>query len=160
RIYDRANHAPRRLAAWMDFILCSAWFVFIMLEAVNWFPEKLYDLYCNMGIPLLFWFNAVIYHALEIVTLAAALLASAGYIAYVGWCRSRGYWIILAKVWFIAIAFGTLYLAYVPNAAMEMLAPDWDFALGFAAIGMVHVSQYLAIVWKYNRNLSLRKGAC
>jgi hypothetical protein len=160
RIYDRANPAPRRLAAWMDFALCTTWFVFIMLEAVNWFPEKLYDLYCNTGFPLLLWFNAAIYHGLEIAALGVALTASAAYLAYLGWCWTRGYSTRLAKIGFLVIAFGTLYLAYVPNTAMQDLVPEWDFTLGFAAIGMVHVSQYLAIVWKYNRNLALRNGAC
>jgi hypothetical protein len=131
-----------------------------MLQALNWFPEKLYELYCNMGIPVLLWLNATIYHGLEMIALAAALVASAAYLAYLGWCRMRGYWISTTKIWFIMIAFGTLYLAYVPNPLIQWLAPEWDFAIGFAAIGMVHVSQYLAIVWKYNRNLALRKGAC
>ena len=36
---------------------------------------------------------------------------------------------------------------------------DWNFALGFAVLGMVHVTQYLAIVWKYNRGLTRREGA-
>jgi hypothetical protein len=31
--------------------------------------------------------------------------------------------------------------------------------MGFATIGMVHVTQYLAIVWKYNRGLARRPGA-
>jgi hypothetical protein len=160
RIYDRANAAPRNLAAWMDFTLCTTWFVYIMLEAVNWFPEKLYELYCNIGIPLLFWFDSGMYRGLELVALAAALMATAGYLVYLGWCRSRGYWISGAKLGFIVLSFGTLYLAYVPNAAMQRLVPEWDFTLGFAAIGMVHVTQYLAIVWTYNRNLSRRQGAC
>jgi hypothetical protein len=159
RIYDRVNAAPRTLAAWMDFTLCATWFAFVMLQAVNWFPEKLYDLYCNTGFPLLFWFNAAVYRGLELASLAAALAASAAYLAYLGWCWSRGYAVSPAKLGFLLIAFGTLYVAYVPNAVMGLLVPEWDFTLGFASIGMVHVSQYLAIVWKYNRNLSRRPGA-
>jgi hypothetical protein len=47
----------------------------------------------------------------------------------------------------------------VPNPLITGLIPDWNFALGFAVLGMVHVTQYLAIVWKYNRGLSGREGA-
>ena len=33
---------------------------------------------------------------------------------------------------------------------------EWTLLSGFATLGIVHVTQYLAIVWKYNRNLSQR----
>jgi hypothetical protein len=39
---------------------------------------------------------------------------------------------------------------------MAGLVPDWTFVAGFATLGMVRVSQYLAIVWKYNRALAQR----
>jgi len=34
---------------------------------------------------------------------------------------------------------------------------QWTLLSGFATLGIVHVTQYLAIVWKYNRNLAQRK---
>jgi hypothetical protein len=39
------------------------------------------------------------------------------------------------------------------------VAPGWNFSLGFATLGMVHVTQYLAIVWKYNRGLATKNRA-
>ena len=68
----------------------------------------------------------------------------------------------------VAVTFSIMYLTYVPNEAMDAIivgmrrfwpeVPDWSFRLGFATVGMVHVSQYLAIVWKYNRGLVKRSG--
>jgi len=158
RIYDRHNPASRSLASWMDFTLCMTWFIFAMVGAVNWLPETLYELYCSLGIPLLFLFDGAIYRILERLSLGAALLATLAYLVYLGRCYARGYWISPVKLLFFVIAFGTLYLAYVPNGVMKRLVPAWDFTLGFAAIGMVHVTQYLAIVWKYNRSLASRSG--
>ena len=157
RIYDRHNAAPRALASWMDYALCASWFAFVMAGALNWFPEILYDLYCNMGVPLLFWFDAAVLRAVEMGTLGIALATTAAYLVYLAWCRARGYWISPTKLAFVALAFGMLYLAYVPNRVTEALVRGWDFTLGFAAMGMVHVTQYLAIVWKYNRGLAQHK---
>ncbi len=33
---------------------------------------------------------------------------------------------------------------------------EWTLLSGFATLGIVHVTQYMAIVWKYNRNLAQR----
>src|SRR6185503_7898581 len=57
---------------------------------------------------------------------------------------------------FFAVLNVMMYLTYVPNPAMRSLLPGWTFPAGFATLGMVHVTQYLAIVWKYNRSLALR----
>jgi hypothetical protein len=41
---------------------------------------------------------------------------------------------------------------------MLEIAPLWTFKVGFAAVGIVHMTQYLAIVWRYNRGLAKRAG--
>ncbi|MFP6648223.1 MAG: hypothetical protein VB817_02110, partial [Pirellulaceae bacterium] len=74
-----------------------------------------------------------------------------------------------AKLALMLVTFGVMCLTYIPNGMMEGIInglrrwnpaiSEWGFALGFATIGMVHVTQYLAIVWKYNRSLVRRPGA-
>jgi hypothetical protein len=84
------------------------------------------------------------------------------------WCLKKGFFVSWAKLAMVAVTFSVMYLTYVPNAAMQAIieglrgfspdVPDWSFRLGFSTVGMVHVSQYLAIVWKYNRGLVRRAG--
>jgi len=47
-----------------------------------------------------------------------------------------------------------MYLTYTPNPWILQLAPGWTFKVGFAAVGVVHMTQYLAVVWRYNRGLA------
>jgi hypothetical protein len=42
---------------------------------------------------------------------------------------------------------------------MQSLAPGWSFQLGFATVGIVHMTQYLAIVWRYDRRLAQQQRA-
>lgn len=48
---------------------------------------------------------------------------------------------------------GTYARGFHPSGA------EWTLLSGFATLGIVHVTQYLAIVWKYNRNLAKRDQA-
>ncbi len=154
RIYDGNNRAPRKLASRMDMILCASWFLLVMLGAVHWMPDLLYDIQCNHGIPLLQLFDSGVYETLQQVVLAAVVVSSVAYLVYLRWCAVQGFFISWAKLLLFAITFGVMYLTYIPNALVERFLPGWTFPVGFAALGMVHVSQYLAIVWKYNRSLA------
>jgi hypothetical protein len=87
-----------------------------------------------------------------------ALLVTAAYAIYLGWCWHRGYFISLAKLALIGTTFGVMYLMYAPNPWMQDFAPEWTFKVGFAALGIVHMTQYLAIVWRYNRRLGQMPG--
>src|SRR5262249_53363666 len=116
------------------------------------------NLYCDSRLPLVFQVNGAIYRVAELTALCAALGMLAFYLAYLGWCRRAGYFVSPAKLALFVITFGVMYLCYTPNPVIKRLAPDWTFAVGFAVLGMVHVSQYLAIVWKYNRSLAARPG--
>ena len=51
-----------------------------------------------------------------------------------------------------------MYVAYTPNALILGMESQWSFKVGFAVIGVVHMTQYLAIVWRYNRSLTKREG--
>lgn len=156
RIYDRNNAAPPRLAARMDLALCASWFVFIMLASSEWLPGILEDLYSSAHLPLVLALPTGTLHVLRELSFTIALLVSAAYMAYLVWCRRNSYSISLAKLGFVLVTFGVMYLAYTPNAWILAIAPQWSFKVGFAAVGIVHMTQYLAIVWRYNRTLAAR----
>ena len=156
RIYDRPNAAPVKLAAWMDFSVCTTWFVYIMIAAGEWSAGILYDLKVMHSIPLLDLFQPGVYPFLRSMSLAAAVVATIVYGGYLLWCLRRGFFISHAKLSLLLITFGIMYLTYTRNAAIHRVHPDWTFQHGFATLGMVHVTQYLAIVWKFNRSLSFK----
>jgi hypothetical protein len=158
RIYDRHNAAPRRLAARMDLLLCVSCFVFIMLASGEWLPALLADLYGSAHLPLMM---AVSASSLATLTRLAGLWAIAvavAYCCYLYWCRRQRYFVSVAKLVLFTSTFAVMYLAYTPNPWMMRVAPGWSFKVGFAAVGIVHMTQYLAIVWRYNRSLALHPG--
>jgi hypothetical protein len=154
RLYDRHNAAPRRIAARMDLLLCASWFIAIMLAAGEWLAGLLEDLYQSTGLPLLLAFSPQVIAALQQLSLFVALAATAAYAVYLLWCRRHRYFISRSKLALFASSFGVMLLTYTPNALIESLAPGWSFKAGFAAVGIVHMTQYLAIVWRYNRGLA------
>ena len=168
RIYDRHNRAPPRLAARMDMMIAFSWFIFIMVSAGDWLPDLLYSLTTQNAIPVLNYFDTAVFSSLKSIAFAAALVATVIYVGYLLWCMQKGFFISWTKLTMVAVTFGVMYLTYVPNSAMDAIigglrrswpdVPDWSFRLGFSTVGMVHVSQYLAIVWKYNRGLVQRSG--
>ena len=156
RIYDRHNAAPRKIATRMDLAICGSWFVFIMIATADWLPDILYRVQLGHGIPVLDWLPMRGLLVMEWITLVVAIAMSIVYLAYLNWCRMKGYYVSFAKVCLVLTTFAVMYVTYVPNALIRSLVPHWTFSMGFAALGMVHVSQYLAIVWKYNRSLAKR----
>jgi hypothetical protein len=158
RIYDRYNHAPRRIAARMDLALCVAWFVFIMLASGAWLADLLRDLQSSVNLPLLAELPAGVGALMVAFAHDAAILTTLAYVAYLIWCRQRGYFISVAKLALFVVTFGVMYLAYTPNEWILSVAPDWTFKVGFAAVGIVHMTQYLAIVWRHNRTLAKQPG--
>jgi hypothetical protein len=158
RIYDRGNEAPKALAARMDLTLCSVWFVYIMLASGAWLAGMFQDLYASANMPVIV---AIAPDAIARVTSVMrdiALLVTAAYVIYLVWCWRRGYFVSRAKLALIVATFGVMYLMYAPNAWMQSLAPEWTFKVGFAALGIVHMTQYLAIVWRYNRRIGQMPG--
>lgn len=158
RIYDRHNAAPRRIASRMDLALCIAWFAYIMLASGAWLAGLLQDLAASVNLPLLAQLPSGTGPFLVALARDAAILATLAYGAYLLWCRLNGYFISVAKLLLIAATFGVMYLAYTPNSFILGVAPEWTFKAGFAVVGMVHVTQYLAIVWRYNRTLAKQSG--
>lgn len=157
RIYDRHNSAPRQLASWMDYSVSLAWFAFIMLATGEWlFEGVLHRLFTDSGIPLLLWLDPAVYHSILNVFLAVAIIASIAYIGYTVWCFFKGYFVSPAKLILVVITFATMYVTYVPTSFFRANFPEWTYQVGFATLGMVHVTQYLAIVWKFNRGLASR----
>jgi hypothetical protein len=156
RIYDRPNTAPRPLAARMDLILCATCFVFIMLASGEWLSGMLADLYTGARLPLLMAFSSRTIELLTWISGAAALAAMTAYGVYLCWCWRQRYFISAAKLALFIVTFSVMYLTYTPNAWIRGLAPGWSFPVGFAAIGIVHMTQYLAIVWRYNRGLAAK----
>jgi hypothetical protein len=154
RIYDRPNAAPRKLAANMDLWLCAIWFVHIMVASGAWLPELLRDMYVNAGIAAILGVSADAIAVLSTVTAFLSGAMTAAYGVYLYWCWQRGYFISVAKLALLTITFGVMYLTYTPNEWIQSLAPGWTFKVGFAAVGIVHMTQYLAIVWRYNRSLA------
>jgi hypothetical protein len=159
RIYDRNNQVRRKVSWRMDFMITCVWFVYIMVAALDWLPDLLYDSYRLHGSPILFLFDNGVYDIVQLLGCIAAVAGTVVYLGYLAWCRANGYFVSPAKVMLLIFTYGVMYLTYVPNPLMTGLYPGWNFILGFAVIGVVHVTQYLAIVWKYNRGLSGREGA-
>ncbi|MFP6751954.1 MAG: hypothetical protein VB855_09780, partial [Pirellulaceae bacterium] len=137
----------------------ASWFAFIMIATADWLPDLLYQIQLGHGLPLLDWLPVQGLHVMELISLVVAIAMSVVYLGYLNWCRGKGYYVSFAKVWLVLTTFAVMYLTYVPNPWIRSLVPHWTFSMGFAALGMVHVSQYLAIVWKYNRSLARRPGA-
>jgi hypothetical protein len=158
RIYDRPNAAPRRLAARMDLALSIVWFAYIMLASGTWTADLLRDMQTSVRIPALSAFPEGAFATLVALARDVAIITTLVYAAYLVWCRRKGYYVSLAKVALCLTTFGVMYLAYTPNEWMLGIAPAWTFKVGFAVIGVVHVTQYLAIVWRYNRGLATRDG--
>jgi hypothetical protein len=158
RIYDRHNAAPRKLAAHMDLVLSAAWFVFIMLASGEWLVGILEDLFLTANLSAAALFPSVVVHGLTFAMFAAAALATLAYGVYLVWCRRRGYFISVVKLALFVTTFGVMFIAYTPNFWILSWAPGWTFNVGFAVIGIVHMTQYLAIVWRYNRSLATQPG--
>jgi tetratricopeptide (TPR) repeat protein len=156
RIYDRHNQAPRRIAARMDLALCVSWFVFIMLASGEWLVDLLEDMYLTARLPLVLLLPPGLLPVLHGALLTLASLATLAYGAYLVWCRHNGYFISIVKLALFATTFGVMFIAYTPNSWILSVAPGWTFKVGFAVLGIVHMTQYLAIVWRYNRSLAMQ----
>jgi hypothetical protein len=157
RIYDRQNAAPGRFAARMDLWLCLTWFAYILLASGDWIPGVLEDLQRHAQIGALLAIPAGALPRLTEAMYDVAIAMSVAYLLYLGWCWRRGYFISGAKLALFAITFGVMYVAYTPNSWILSAAPGWTFKVGFAVLGIVHMTQYLAIVWRYNRSLTKRE---
>lgn len=154
RIYDRYNAAPPKLAARMDLALCASWFLFSMLAAGDWLTGLLDDLFLSTNLPLYVAVPASFVEFATRLAFVAALALTVVYTGYIVGCRRRGWFVSPAKLALMVATFGVLYFAYTPNDWVLAAAPGWTFKVGFATIGIVHMTQYLAIVWRYNRNLA------
>jgi hypothetical protein len=154
RIYDRHNKAPVKLASNMDWAICGIWFVHIMAASADWIPGLLEDLYRNTHIPLLLFLPQGFIGALKAITGWFAVAASAIYAGYLVWCLRRGYYISIAKLALLTCTFGVMYFTYTPNDWILQLVPAWGFKVGFATLGIVHMTQYLAIVWRYDQRIA------
>lgn len=154
RIYDRNNKAPVALASNMDWAICGLWFVHIMAASADWIPGLLEDLYRNTHIPLLLVLPEGFIGALKSITWWLAVIASAVYAGYLVWCVRRGYYVSIAKLALLLCTFGVMYFTYTPNNLILQLVPAWGFKVGFATLGIVHMTQYLAIVWRYDQRIA------
>lgn len=66
----------------------------------------------------------------------------------------RGFYISHAKIALLLCTFGVMYFTYTPNEWILQWVPAWSFKVGFATLGIVHMTQYLAIVWRYDRRIA------
>jgi hypothetical protein len=158
RIYDRHNAAPKRVSSRMDLALSITWFAYIMAASGDWLLDLLQDMYTRVHWPLLLSLSSDGLSTLTSTLRMMALLSTGIYVGYLIWCRKQGYFVSMAKVLMCVTTFGVMYLTYTPNSLIQSLAPGWSFKVGFAVIGIVHMTQYLAIVWRYNRGLATRQS--
>lgn len=158
RIYDRPNAAPRHIAARMDLALSVAWFVYIMLASGTWLASMLSDMQSSVALPALSAMPAGAFGTVLELARDAAIVTTFVYFGYLLWCRHKGYFISAAKVALCMTTFGVMFIAYTPNEWILGVAPLWTFKVGFSVVGIVHMTQYLAIVWRYNRGLAARPG--
>lgn len=154
RIYDRHNAAPKKLASRMDFALSATWFTYIMLASGDWLAGIFEDLFLTASLPAALALPVGLIDMLTNAVLGAAVAATIAYGGYLVWCRCNGYYVSAVKLALYVSMFGVMFLAYTPNEWILSTAPGWTFAVGFAVIGVVHMTQYLAIVWSYNRRLA------
>jgi hypothetical protein len=154
RIYDRHNAAPATLASNMDWWLCTLWFVHIMIASAEWLPGMLEDLYRNAHIPLLLAVPTGLIGKLQPLSWWASVVMTVVYVGYLAWCAKRSYYISPAKIALLIFTFGVMYLTYTPNDLILQLVPAWGFKVGFATVGIVHMTQYLAIVWRYDQRIA------
>lgn len=158
RIYDRPNAAPRHIAARMDLVLSVAWFVYIMLASGAWLASMLGDMQSSVALPALSAMPEGAFGTLLQLAREAAIVTTFVYLGYLLWCRYKGYFVSAAKIALCVTTFGVMFIAYTPNEWILGIAPLWTFKVGFAAVGIVHMTQYLAIVWRYNRGIAARPG--
>lgn len=156
RIYDRVNAAPSILSARMDLWLSISWFAYIMAASGDWMLALFQDMYERAQWPMLIMVTQNGLHTLTSMLQILAFAMSIAYLGYVVWCWRKNYVISLPKLMMCLTTFGVMYLTYSPNTMIQSLAPGWTFKVGFAVIGIVHMSQYLAIVWRYNRKLTAK----
>ena len=156
RIYDRVNDAPLGIATRMDLLLSVSWFAYIMVASGDWMFDLLHDMYTRTQWPLLMMMTQDGVHSLTTILRMLAWAMSAAYLVYVVWCWKKRYAVSVPKLLMCVTTFGVMYLTYTPNSLIQSIAPGWTFKVGFAVIGIVHMSQYLAIVWRYNRKLTMR----
>jgi hypothetical protein len=142
----------------MDLALSVAWFVYIMLASGTWLASMLSDMQSSAALPVLSALPEGVFAVVLEFTRDAAIVTTFAYFAYLVWCRHKGYFISGAKLALCLTTFGVMYIAYTPNDWILAIAPLWTFKVGFAAVGIVHMTQYLAIVWRYNRGLARRPG--
>lgn len=154
RIYDRHNLAPRALASNMDWAICGVWFAHIMIASADWIPGLLEDLYRSAHMPVLLVLPAGVMDFLRGFSWWAAVLTTGIYTLYLAWCVRRGFYLSFAKLALLICTFGVMYFTYTPNVWMAQLVPEWSFKVGFATVGVVHMTQYLAIVWRYDRRIA------
>lgn len=154
RIYDRHNQAPRAIASNMDWAICGVWFVHIMIASADWIPGLLEDLYRSAHMPVLLVLPTGVMDFLRGFSWWAAVLTTGIYTIYLAWCVRRGFYLSFAKLALLICTFGVMYFTYTPNVWMAQLVPEWSFKVGFATVGIVHMTQYLAIVWRYDRRIA------
>ena len=65
RIYDRNNKVPRAVSSRMEFMICGTWFAYIMVAALDWLPDLLYDTYRLHDFPILFLFDNGVYDVVQ-----------------------------------------------------------------------------------------------
>lgn len=154
RIYDRHNAAPRLLASRLDWAVSGFWFLHIMVASADWLPGLLADLYRSANIPLLLALPTGLVPVLHSLTWWLAVAATLVYGGYTLWCFRLGYFVSPAKIALLVCTFGVMYFTYTPNDWILQLVPEWSFKVGFATVGIVHMTQYLAIVWRYDRRIA------
>lgn len=154
RIYDRNNRAPAALASNMDWAICGVWFLHIMLASADWIPGLLEDLHRTANITLLLKLPDGLLSTLQGMTWWLAVFTTAGYAVYLVWCVRRSYYVSAAKLGLLVCTFGVMYFTYTPNSWILHLVPAWGFTVGFATVGIVHMTQYMAIVWRYDRRIA------
>jgi Flp pilus assembly protein TadD len=137
RIYDAKSEAPARMPAWLDQLLCMAWFGMAVFVFNNDMPSYLTNYYESGGLvipPSLFaWFSRgwllatvalTIYYAVEVVrTIRAGNRPN--------------------PLKFVFIAATSAYLAYTVSVTHRP-------KMGLLMFESWHDIQYLAIVWFFN----------
>lgn len=140
RIYDAKRGQVSSLAARLDWLLCTASFLTILLWSQNYTYTVGTEVFSSgLPIPPVGWFVAT----RMFVTAATAVIALA-YLVHSAWLLGQGQPVSPLKLVLLATSLATYYFAFAA-------APDP--VVGIAAWEIFHDIQYFAIVWAFNRRL-------
>jgi tetratricopeptide (TPR) repeat protein len=139
RIYDAKMGSFAALSRRLDFATCAIWFAAGVLLSSNRMADTL-EAYYSSGGPFI---PPMGLHLVQQIVLVAAVAVSVLFLVNFAWMWARGKRSNPVKVALLGTSIGFWW--YCNNSVSNILA-------GIALFEVFHDTQYLSLVWIYNRN--------